>query len=370
VSGGPPGWLDADWAVADVAQPSAVTTAPSLEPGYQCHPCHFLAENNLFAVGRVGSGLIAVGVQQPPSQAVAFESPDELHWAPVDEFRANDNTVALGIASGGSRTVVVGQNHEGATAWSFDGNTWREAPRQKDLVVPYVAGSMTSVTVSGDEFVGGGYRDDPLHDKASAAVWRSTDGLDWRADDVPDVFAGGRIWGIASSANAIVAVGTNGDPNYGPVGAWVWTRTGGWRRAKLAPDASGAMRAVTATDEGFVAVGLNGRDDGARVWRSRDGLTWSAVPDQPAFQYFGAPVRMQAITAEPDGLVVGGWRSDAGKGSAVVWTSPDGTDWQAAWETSFSGGEIDGVVAAEGSVVAVGRTGYPDWNQATIWHRP
>jgi len=64
----------------------------------------------------------------------------------------------------------------------------------------------------------------------------------------------------------------------------------------------------------------------------------------------------------------GGWRSDAGKGSAVTWTSLDGVTWQPpTWEPSFSGGQITGVAISGASVVAVGRTGYPDWNTAAIW---
>ena len=244
-------------------------------------------------------------------------------------------------------------------------------PAQADLLVPYAAGAMTALAPFGDGFIAGGYRDDPLHNRASAAAWRSTDGLTWHADEANGVFAGGRIWGVATSRDVVVAVGTRGDPNYGPAAAWRWTPSTGWQPARIEPDAGGAMQAVTATPTGFVAVGLDEHDQGARAWTSPDGLTWTAAPDQPAFHYGQQPVRMQAVAAGPGGLIAGGWRSDAGKGSSVTWTSVDGVTWQGpAWQNSFSGGQIRGVAVSGNTVVAVGRTGYPDLNQASIWVRP
>jgi len=359
------------WQDAEVVEPSAVTTAPSLEPGYFCDPCHDLAENQLFGVGEAPGGLIAVGVQQPPAQAVAFSSTDGRSWVPLPGFTGATTTTAIAVASNGTRTVIVGLEHSGATAWVSDGGSWTPAPEQAALLVPYAAGAMTSVTSFEGGFVAGGYRDDPLHDTASAAVWRSDDGLTWHLDAGSGIFAGGRIWSIAASAGTIVAVGTNGDPTYGPAGAWRWTQASGWQRGRIGPDGSGAMRAVTVTASGFVAVGLNGHDDGARAWMSTDGLTWTAVPDQPAFHYYGLPVRMQTVVVGPSGLIAGGWRSDPGKGSAVTWTSADGVTWQGpTWEPLFSGGQITGVVLTGRAVVAVGRTGYPDMNTAAVWVSP
>ncbi len=358
------------WHVADIAQPSAVTNPPSLAPGYQCHPCHFLAENQLFGLARTPDALLAVGVQQPPARAIAFTSTDDgAHWAEAGGFTGAETTTAIGAASMGSRTVVVGLEHDGATAWVTDGHSWAQAPRQADLLVPDAAGGMTAVTTSGETFVAGGYRDDPLHGTASAAVWRSTDGGTWRADPAPGgVFDGGRILGIAASGGTIVAVGSNGDPVRGPAGAWSWTASGGWQRARIEPNDGGLMRAVVATSTGFVAVGQNRADDGARSWTSTDGTTWTAAPDQPAFHYYTMPVRMQAVALAPGGLVAGGWRSDEAKGSGVTWTSTDGVTWQGpAWERSFSGGQVTGIASVDGTTIAVGRTGYPDWNTATIW---
>ena len=356
------------WQAADVAQPSPVSTSPSLEPGYRCDPCHFLAEDQFLGAGQSAAGPIAVGVQEPPAQAIAFTAADGSHWVPVPGFDGATGSTAIATASNGGRTVIVGVDHDGATAWASGGGAWTQAPRQADLLVPYAAGAMTSVVASADGFMAGGYRDDPLHASASAAVWRSGDGLTWRADGGSGTFGGGRIWGIAAKGGTVVAVGTSGDPNYGPAAAWRWTAADGWRRARIGPDAAGAMRAVAATASVFVAVGLDGHDMGALAWTSPDGLDWTAAPDQPAFHYFHLPLRMQAVIAGPSGLVAGGWRSDVAKGSAVTWTSTDGVTWHGpAWETSFSGGQITGLAISDGAVVAVGRTGYPDSNRASVW---
>jgi hypothetical protein len=373
------------WLTATVAQPSEVTDAPTLPPNYQCHPCHFQAENDLIGVGVAPGGLIAVGIQSPPGAATAFMSGDGTRWTLLEGLRAVDQSAATAIASNGTTTVIVGRDHDGATAWASGdrGTTWTPAPAQATLAVPYAAGGMTSVAVLGTGFVAGGYRDDPLNATRQAGVWRSDDGLTWALDDGGGAFSGGRIWGIAVSSGApgsgggnedgsgptIVAVGTAGDPNYGPAAAWRWTPASGWQRARIQPDDGGAMRAVIATSTGFLAVGLGSGDEGAMSWTSIDGATWTAAPDQPAFHRFTNPVRMQSIAITPGGFTAGGWRSDEAKGSAVIWASTDAIHWTSTWQTSFSGGEVDGVAVVAGRVVAVGRTGYPDWNTATVWYR-
>ena len=357
------------WLSVDVPQPPAVADAPTLAPGYLCHPCHELAEDDLLGVGAWPEGFLAVGVRQPPSVAVAFTSPDGMRWTPLAGFPAQEGTAGLAVAASGTRTVVVGKGPDGAASWASTGGAWTAAPAQAGLAAPSKAGAMTSVVAFGGGFVAGGYRDDPANVRSAAAVWRSDDGLTWRLDDAAGAFESGRIWGLAVRGGVVVAVGTSGDPVYGPAAAWRWTAADGWRRATLAPDDGGAMHAVAATATGFVAVGLNAHDNGGRVWTSTDGLAWTALPDGAVFHYFDLGVRMQAVAAGPGGLFAGGWRSDAGKGSAVAWSADaQGGAWTGpTWEAPFSGGEISGVAVSGGTVVAVGRLGYPDWNYAAAW---
>src|SRR4051794_9210119 len=182
------------WTPAAVNQPDEVTAGQSLDPGVQCHPCHFLAENQFTGIGAGPKGVVAVGVQKPPGQAIAFLSTDGRTFTPAASFATDAATSAAAIApsTDGTRTVIVGSNTDGATAWlSTDGGpTWHQAPKQASLLVPYVAGAMTSVVALDAGFVAGGYRDDPLHNRAKAAIWRSSDGLTWQADDAGDLFDG------------------------------------------------------------------------------------------------------------------------------------------------------------------------------------
>ena len=130
------------------------------------------------------------------------------------------------------------------------------------------------------------------------------------------------------------------------------------------------MRAVVATPTGLIAVGVNAQDAGAAAWTSADGSTWQAVADQPAFHFYELSVRFQALTRVGGILVAAGWRSDPGKGSSVVVTSSDGRAWRAEpWQASFSGGQVDGLATADGTVVAAGRVGYPDTDTAAVWVR-
>ena len=102
------------WASADVVQPDVVTQAPSLEPGYHCSPCHPAAASQLFGIAPAGDGFVAVGVQQPPAEAILLRSHDGVRWEPDAAWAPAEGTAAIAAASDGSRTVVVGSGHAGA----------------------------------------------------------------------------------------------------------------------------------------------------------------------------------------------------------------------------------------------------------------
>ncbi len=361
----PPAWRD-----AAITQPAAVTGFASQPPGYRCDPCHNLSEDNLFGVAAVSGGYIAVGAVTPPASAIAFWSADGASWTPLPSFTGGDGSAAVGAAEASDRIALVGHDPTGAMAWAGDLRTgWRQAPPQASLAVAHAAGGMTSVVPFDGGFVAAGYRDDPAAARAAGAVWRSRDGLAWTLDADGGVFAGGRVMSLAVAGSALVAVGTVGDLIRGPAAAWRWTAATGWRRASV-PVGGGAMRAVVATASGLVAVGVDAADTGAAAWTSIDGSNWQAVADQPAFHFYQLPVRFQALTLVNGTLIAAGWRSDPGKGSSVVVTSPDGETWSAEpWQASFSGGQVDGLAAANGTVVAAGRVGYPDTDTAAVWVR-
>ena len=115
------------WASADVVQPDVVTQAPSLEPGYQCSPCHPAAASQLFGIAPASGGFVAVGVQQPPAEAIVLGSTDGLRWEPDAAWAPADGTAAIAAASDGARTVVVGSGPAGSAAWTGVDGTWTMA---------------------------------------------------------------------------------------------------------------------------------------------------------------------------------------------------------------------------------------------------
>lgn len=77
------------------------------------------------------------------------------------------------------------------------------------------------------------------------------------------------------------------------------------------------MQTVTSTGQGLVAVGW---DQGAAVWTSSDGITWSRAPHDDAF----GEAWMSGVAHWGPGLVaVGGAGSDEGDDAALWFAVPD-----------------------------------------------
>ncbi len=361
------------WTRVEVREPGVVTDAPPGSPPVFCSPCHAAQISLAFAVASTPFGLVAIGIQEPPAFAVAWVSSDARTWKRVADFPADEGSAALAIAAGAGRVVVVGRDNAGATSWeSTDGTRWSRSPDSAALAGPAGATQMTSITAWNGQFIAVGYSDDPIHGTATAAAWSSVDGLAWQRLSVGDPsLAGAHMLAVAAGEPGLVAVGTTGDETDGSGVAWFSAAGVTWNRSGSTSLAGGILRAVTPLGSGFLAVGLRSADDGAAAWRSADGVSWVAVPDQPAFRFGTAPARMVALAQSGDEIVGVGWKSDAGNGSATAWNSADGLAWSHdASDTSFSGAQMAGAAASRFGVVAVGTAGYPDNDAAQMWLRP
>ena len=87
--------------------------------------------------------------------------------------------------------------------------------------------------------------------------------------------------------------------------------------------AQGIPRAITATPDGYVAVGSGCCPDKAVVWSSPDGLSWERLPDQAGF----ADTAMFDVVPAPGGLVAVGCSAVMECLGGLAWTSPDGREW-------------------------------------------
>ena len=360
----------AGWSQAAIELPPSVTDmVAGQQANVHCSPCHAAQADLLFGVGRSGEGFVALGAQEPPSAAVAWRSSDGRSWSPIPGLPETPGSIAMAVASLGARTVIVGGDATGATSWaSTDLTTWRTALDAADRAGASGSARMTALTTWRGEFVAGGYQDDPAHNRWVAAIWISPDGLDWRRVSAGPAFENGRIFGIAARGDTLVAVGTTANLYGAPAVVWATHDGAHWSRVASSSFQHGAMRAVVAGGPGFVAVGFGADDDRAAVWTSADGLSWQAVPDQPALENAGRPIRMAAVAADGGGVVAVGWISDPANGSGAAWRSPDGTTWtRDPDQVTLAGGELAGIAVGPLGLIGVGTSGYPDNDQASVW---
>ena len=173
----------------------------------------------------------------------------------------------------------------------------------------------------------------------------------------------------------LVAVGEGDD------GAVVWTSIDGitWSRAYEEAVSGGAntMWSVTTGGPGLVAVGGGAgpehqRDDGnAAVWTSVDGMTWSRVPHDELVFGGERQQQMVSVIAGGPGLVAVGWDTSGGTPDAAVWTSVDGFTWsRVPHDEAVFGGEgeqtMHSVTVGGPGLVAVGSDGFLEFDKGQL----
>lgn len=211
--------------------------------------------------------------------------------------------------------------------------------------------SVRDVAQGGPGFVAVGYILEAMGPRATS--WASPDGRTWTLDAD---FPGGEAsvaWSVATDGPVAVAVGSvNGAP-----AAWHSADGLRWERSP-APSGGpehGELRAVVATEAGFVAAGSDEGDllaPRAVLWTSVDGRTWERVPDGPGFR--GA--RVEGLAARGGAVVAGGTAYEgADPIAAASWRSVDGGAWQrAAADPDLDGGRMHAVAAGAAGFLAVG----------------
>lgn len=264
--------------------------------------------------------------------------------------------VAAGTAVGAStRLVAVGSDGGRPSVWwSADGITWRHSALAPEVFgEKAVLADVVADPVNGGFVAVGGTGN-------TAAAWRSPDGETWMAAQVDP----GPAMNVVSSTHlGLIAFGT-GAPS-GVVGEDVaeetvaWQSFSGqrWLRAVDDPDlfARRGPEAVVAVVDagGEVQAVVERGGQGAELWRTTDGLFWSASADVGAglLPAAGDP-GPAAATALGSALVVVGTDTKADGVDASLWLSTGTRAFeQVAHDEDVLGG--DGTQAME-ALVQVG----------------
>ena len=294
-----------------------------------------------------GPGLVAVGWDESggDADAAVWTSSDGITWSRVSHDETalgGDNEQFMNaVTAGGPGLVAVGTDgfdtDPDAAVWtSSDGITWSRVPHDEAIFGGQRNQSMDGVATGGPGVVAVGT--DGSGDDGDAVVWTSSDGITWsRVSDGAGVLGGdGRqlMLGVTAGGPGLVAVGSEG--NFSLSDAAVWASSDGinWSRAPhddavFGGRLSQAMVSVTAGGPGLVAVGWDGvlaefRIRHAAVWSSPDGLSWSRTPDDETLFGDAGDQPMLDITTLGPMLVAVGHESPGRNLGAAAWTGMDG----------------------------------------------
>lgn len=239
----------------------------------------------LSGIARRGSGYVAVGARPrngQDDQTVVWTSNDAIHWAELSSST---------LPAGGLNALVAGD--QGLLAMGYDNTTGQESAwfSEDGRTWTRVGGELGSASLRAGAWRSGRFvlvgEDQAGYPGPRPAAWSSTDGRTWvRAQGLPS----------------------------------------GWQGGDYYVDA--ALTDVVGTAAGFYAVGAIGPSDAvpsrvSAVLFSPDGLTWSILPTDPAFERV---ILDHVATAGTSGIAVTGsaWGADP-----RIWLSADGRSWHA-----------------------------------------
>jgi hypothetical protein len=337
------------------------TPVPALAPWREVPQQPSVSAVQFLDVTWTGTRFVATG-SALDGRGVFVDSTDGVTWHRQKGGVADGGPGALAAGPGG--VVAVGQIGGTQASWSsVDGLTWATHP--KAFPMPAVGSDtifVTDVVARGDGWLAVGRRDpacqiDCMEDPSKAYAWTSSDGSHWTRVADQAAFKGGGMDAVAGGDEGFVAVGVASGR------AAIWTSPDGlaWSRVPDAtmfhgPKLPGGSLPVHASgvavrDGVTVVVGsVLGQDSsGLRFWWSPDGRTWSKGTVKKADEG-----QMTGVTATPDGfLAVGGSIGCLGG----IWSSTDGRAWRCeASNKKFQGFGPYAAAASDTVEVAVGLT--------------
>ena len=208
-------------------------------------------------------------------------------------------------------------------------------------------------------------------------------GMNWERVPADVALENGWISAVTAGGPGLVAVG--GSTARGDAQVWLsadgvsWERIdsdvfGGQEEDGLRGDGNQVMTDVVSGPFGLVAVGAD--ENGAAVWLSNDGRSWSRVPhDEEVFGGVGGPAMERVVVGGPGLVAIGsGPEGSAGDGTGAVWVSADAITWTQVVDDDFEvAGEnisMTDLTLWNGLLVAVGNRNSSTSSTGMDWLRP
>ena len=218
-------------------------------------------------------------------EPVVFWSPDGVTWTPQPALTDLTGAAAqfLGVSAGPGGYLVVGKQGSGNQAhvalwWSADLKNWTNGEINGN------PGSFATAAVAvADGFVAVGSENN------GHTIWTSPDGRNWTAHDLakPSGATTATLVSVAVDLRGRFVAAGFATTSAGDLPIVATSADGGAHVTQVvlsAANGPATVTAVTATSDGYVAVGLAGPANARRAveWTSTDGLTWSSATQVPA----------------------------------------------------------------------------------------
>jgi len=367
--------LGMDWGRAASVEGPA-NFQETVSPSFQgVHPILRFAGQAMMTdvIGLPGGGFAAVGYAPPDWQPVSWTSADGATWS-LHSMGTTEFTFPVALASGSNgTTVAVGRAGNAPVAWTtVDGTAWQRH------AVPVlgeggIAERMMTIVAGPRGYVAGGSVGPELADR-HARFWTSADGSAWEpVPDDPVSFANAEVRAITAFEDGFVAVGVVGSMQ-DRTGSVVWTSPDGvnWTRIDdPAFDGGIAVAVVAAPFGGLVAVGSDLDRREGLAWTSPDGRSWLRPPGEVSRQSRGGYVWMTDVVAIGDAVIGIGDYQGLQRGTGTSWVSRDGTSWERARTAPVQEqAEFYAITPGGPGAIVVGSYGAPDSYLPRVWLTP
>jgi hypothetical protein len=196
-----------------------------------------------------------------------------------------------------------------------------------------------------------------VHAPLRSYVWTSQDGVSWRILPDDPVLTGLALSAIGPApGSGSIAVGRT------PEGNRILRSSDGtsWRKVVDLEGRDDNLLAVVRWSGGLVVAGTTSHGPALKgvVWTSSDGERFARAPDADHF----TQATIADLAVHGDRLIAVGYVNTLQIGTlprAAVWTSADGKSWTPVRGDGFENAQMEGVVASERGLVAVGSSSEP-----------